>query len=221
MVHLTEGLDYLFRLIGKKPLTEVYIIFRSSLLANKLSSDVAGCEGLSSFSCCQMTPEIEQVLQSVISYSPYTPAYRLYAEAKAMELIALYLAELDRQNQTVSLATASSKYQRQYYAAKNYLDRHFCTPPTIEELSHIVGLNRRQLSEGFKLSFGKTIYQYSQSLRMEKAKFLLRDPQENISSVAEQLGYHYQSNFTKAFLRYVGVRPKEFFNIQKANHLKE
>ena len=212
MAHLTKGADYTFRLASENLLTEISVIFRISSLTQKLNLDA---KLLTTFSHFPMTSEMELVLQALFAYNSSSPTYHLFTEAKAMELIALYVAGLIDQTQSASLTSASPRALQQYTAAKQYLDRHFCNPPTIETLSRIVGLNRRQLNEGFKATFGSTIYQYTQSLRMEKAKALFRSQQTNISWVANRLGYRYQSNFSKAFQRYVGMGPKEYVNLQK------
>ena len=46
--------------------------------------------------------------------------------------------------------------------------------------------------------------------RIAKAKHMLKQPDLNIGSIAQRLGYTYTSNFERAFKRWTGISPGEY-----------
>jgi AraC-like DNA-binding protein len=66
------------------------------------------------------------------------------------------------------------------------------------------------LSRYFKDQTGQTVSQYIQTLRMEKAKELLRAGAESLQEVVERIGYGSVSGFIRKFKETEGVTPGEF-----------
>lgn len=83
------------------------------------------------------------------------------------------------------------------------------SPLTIKELSRKVAMNECYLKKGFKALTGKTIHQYTQELRIAKAKELLNEKGLSVSDVANELGYSSISHFSTAFKRATGTKPCE------------
>lgn len=94
--------------------------------------------------------------------------------------------------------------------ARSILSEHFASPPSIVELSRMVGLNRKKLTEGFKRMFGDTVGGYSLELRMRHGYDLLKLREHSVTEVALACGYEHASNFTLAFRRRFGVSPTQF-----------
>jgi AraC family transcriptional activator of pyochelin receptor len=82
--------------------------------------------------------------------------------------------------------------------------REFCNPPTIEQLSSRVGINRNDLTKGFKNAYGLTPYAYLQSVRMEHAQRLLPDNTISVSEVARRVGYEGYASLSRAYREYFG-----------------
>jgi AraC family transcriptional regulator len=60
------------------------------------------------------------------------------------------------------------------------------------------------------LATGRTPYELLISLRMERARDLLRDPRLQVTDVAFAVGYKTPSSFAAAFHKLVGVTPSAF-----------
>jgi AraC-like DNA-binding protein len=60
---------------------------------------------------------------------------------------------------------------------------------TIPILSNLVGTNQCYLKKGFKEVTGKTIFEFIQENRMEKAKYLLQNSDKTIGEIALLTGY--------------------------------
>lgn len=82
-------------------------------------------------------------------------------------------------------------------------------PFTIRELSRKVAMNECYLKKGFKALTGKTIHEYQQDLRIQKAKEMLKVQGTTVTDVALALGYSSISHFSTAFKRVTGIKPCE------------
>lgn len=93
--------------------------------------------------------------------------------------------------------------------AQLVIRQHLDNPFTIKELSRKVAMNECYLKKGFKALTGKTIHQYTQDLRIAKAKELLSKDGLSVSDVANSLGYSSISHFSTAFKKATGTKPCE------------
>lgn len=106
---------------------------------------------------------------------------------------------------------AISNFEHQaLLSAKDLLTKQYLSPPTIQELSRMVALNEYSLKKGFKLLFGKTIFDFVRCLRMDNARHLLEDSSMSIGQVASMVGYTNASHFARAFRSEYGINPKDF-----------
>lgn len=134
---------------------------------------------------------------------------KVHAESKALELLILSVQAIidaeegvDRPEYGVTQRDVARIEQ-----ARDLLDENYIEPPTIGALARMVGVNESKLMHLFKHLFGQTIFDYTQALRMEKAKKLLETTELSITEVAFEVGYEYSSNFTTAFRRHFGITP--------------
>lgn len=96
--------------------------------------------------------------------------------------------------------------------AKNILDQQVDQTFTIRELSRKVAINECYLKKGFKALVGKTVHDYQQDMRMNKAKELLRQQGLSVTEVANTLGFSSISHFSTAFKRVTGMKPCELLS---------
>ena len=91
-----------------------------------------------------------------------------------------------------------------------YIGTHYGEKITLEETAKIVYLSAPYLSRIFKEETGSTFNDYVTTVRIEKAKQLIRQGDLRLSDIALMVGYEDQSYFTKVFRRVVGCSPSEF-----------
>jgi len=205
---------------------EVDIYFRQSVLANKMpghSSHLNQCLAAQSGDHrlgvlnVAMVPAIEKTVRELLQFDLGSPVYLLYAQAKALELIAGFIAHsaVDTAGHNGSgHPLTQPKNRQQLYFLKDYLDSHYQESHTLNDLCRLVAFNRRKLTEQFKAVFGMTVHQYLQTVRIDNAKAMLRQG-DSVSAVAHQVGYAYQSNFAKVFRQQVGLSPKDFGKLSR------
>lgn len=133
------------------------------------------------------------------------PLRGIYMQLKATEIICEIVAQVNALH--MPRTTGFHKKPLAIAAAADIYRREVANPPTIEQLATRVGLNRNDLTKGFRDLFGKTPRAYGNMLRMEQAQNLLNCGELSISEVARQVGYDAYSGFARAFHSHFGRRP--------------
>lgn len=88
---------------------------------------------------------------------------------------------------------------------------------SVDELSQLTQVNRRQLLRKFYSAIGLSPKQLSRTIRLQAAlKMLLNDQFSNLAELAYENEYYDQAHFIKEFKEFTGSTPKEFYG----NHLK-
>jgi AraC-like DNA-binding protein len=93
---------------------------------------------------------------------------------------------------------------------KKYIDQHFLDPASLETLSKRFGINEFKLKHGFKVLFDTSPMRYLQYKRLEFSLFLLRETDQTIKKIADEIGYSHAANFTIAFTKTFGNSPVHY-----------
>ena len=96
------------------------------------------------------------------------------------------------------------------YTIKDYLHTNFQEAISIKWISKNFGINDYKVKVGFKLLFNSPVISFLTDVRLKKAKQLLMEPKETISSISEQVGYSHANNFSIAFKRKYQLTPLEY-----------
>lgn len=94
--------------------------------------------------------------------------------------------------------------------AKQYIQKHFSEPITLEEVSSNVGLSTTYFSVLFKKTEGEGFAKYLINVRMQQAKILLRETNLPVSEICRRVGYHDSKHFTHLFEKATGVKPSTY-----------
>ena len=81
---------------------------------------------------------------------------------------------------------------------------------TREELSRAMMLNHSYLTRMLKSATGKSFYEYINSLRMQYAEELLRDPNFPLDAIPLEVGYKHRSTYYRVFAEKFGCTPTEY-----------
>lgn len=94
------------------------------------------------------------------------------------------------------------------YLIKSYIHRHYGNPMlSTKEISEYASLSASYACTIFKNETGQTLNQYLTEYRLNKARELLSDPRNTVSSVSTMVGYNDSNYFSKAFKKYTGISP--------------
>lgn len=102
----------------------------------------------------------------------------------------------------------------------DFIHENYSEPISTAALAKLFYLSEGYLCHIFKEATGKTIINYLNELRAEKAAVLLEKTDENVLVVAEKCGFENVTYFNRIFKRYSGLTPMEYrnrkrFEIQK------
>ena len=93
---------------------------------------------------------------------------------------------------------------------KGYIKSHFTNDISLNDIAEHVHLSPAYVSQLFKQETGENISTYITTLRIEKAKMLLRDPQEKLYDVSLLIGFSSSAYFTRLFKKHTGMTPSEY-----------
>jgi AraC-like DNA-binding protein len=136
------------------------------------------------------------------------PNDSLFLEAKALELVALQINQLELLTGKRPQEEATDRSAEKISCACDILAEEMANPPKALELAHRVGLNHKQLVQGFKKVFGVSPFEYLRIIRLEKARDLIASHDCNITEAAFNVGYSSLSHFCRSFREEFGINPK-------------
>ena len=96
------------------------------------------------------------------------------------------------------------------YKIKEHLQSHLDTAPNIGNLAIEVGMSEPKLRKLFRQIFGKGVFEYYQSLRMQLAAQLIKEERLSVSEVGYKLGFTNLSHFSRVFEEHIGMKPKKW-----------
>ena len=97
-------------------------------------------------------------------------------------------------------------------AVCDYLAAHFDEPVSLDVLRELAGLSKYHLLRAFTKETGITPYSYLETLRIDRAKLLLKQG-ETPANVAQETGFSDQSHFSNTFKRLIGLTPGQYRRI--------
>lgn len=129
----------------------------------------------------------------------------LMMEASALELLNMHMFQLF--DQTPRPNGLSKEDIQKLQVAKKVLESCMADPPSLLNLSKMVGLNDYKLKMGFKACFGMTVFEYLRHMRLDHAMKLLQSQKANVTEAAMIVGYSNVSAFSEQFFRRYGMKP--------------
>lgn len=156
-----------------------------------------------------MGVETYQILKNIAAINMNDDMGRFLVRTKAQELLYHLFHKLSKREDALQ-KTLNNVDAERLFAVRDTMLSDLSSPPLIPTLASTVGMSETKLKTLFKQTFGDTIYNYYQKLRMEEAAFLLKQAGYSVSEVGYQLGFTNLSHFSRLFHRYYGSTPKKY-----------
>lgn len=127
------------------------------------------------------------------------------------EALAAMTAKLKREERGEEEAesTAGSFIVRR---AMEFMKEHFAEKLTLQDVADHCYVSSWHLSKLLNRDSDKSFYDILNSLRIEKAKEMLADPQCRIGDISEAVGYVDTAHFSRVFKRVEGISANEYRN---------
>ncbi len=152
-----------------------------------------------------MTPDMQNAVQKILT-TQYTGGMRLmFLKSQVNELLAHFFAFIAT-NKGGGLSDADKD---KIFQAKEIIENNISKPPSLNELSKLIGLNSTKLKKNFKEIFGVPVFKFLQEERLNKAYTLLSSSDISVQETAWFVGYESLSSFSNAFQQKFGARPNE------------
>lgn len=155
----------------------------------------------------ELDATMHSVLKEIQQCSEECPIKCIFIESKILSLVHLIFESLQIQKDIYN-AEIGLSYEdiQKLRAAKVYIVENINKSYTLIDLAHQVGLNDFKLKKGFRQLFGSTVFTYRHTMRMEKAKDMLRSGFQ-VNQVSDAIGYKHPHHFSTAFKEYFKVLP--------------
>jgi AraC-like DNA-binding protein len=93
--------------------------------------------------------------------------------------------------------------------AKLFIDDHFASPIDLDNISEEAHFSKFHFIRLFKKIYGSSPHQYLTTVRIEKARQLLR-LNTSVTETCFSVGFHSISSFTALFKKYSGISPSHY-----------
>ncbi|MES2881146.1 MAG: helix-turn-helix domain-containing protein [Bacteroidota bacterium] len=120
-----------------------------------------------------------------------------------------FMIDIDRKSQTPFIIFQGQKEHDdeeikdvQLYIEKNYVEKI-----TVDQLSNIFAIGRRNFERRFKKATANTVNEYIQRVKVEAAKMTLEKSRENVNDAMYKAGYSDRKAFRSTFKKFTGLSP--------------
>ncbi len=91
-----------------------------------------------------------------------------------------------------------------------FMITHLHQGVTLKELSEFLGYSEKYCSDFFILHMGEPFTVYLKGLRLQTAKLLLKNSTQNMTKIAQAVGFQDQFSFSHFFKKAAGLSPRQF-----------
>lgn len=102
--------------------------------------------------------------------------------------------------------------------ACNYVVDHIDEKIRLTEISDVLGISKNYFCSLFKQETGENFLNFVTKLKMQRAKYLLKEKNLRIYEVSNLLGYVDTTYFTQLFKKYCDMTPKEYKKAECENY---
>ena len=106
---------------------------------------------------------------------------------------------------------------RDLQSVKEFIDRHYARPLTVDRLAARCGLSPFHFIRTFRAAFGATPHQYVRDRRLERAKELLVTTGIPVTEICSQIGFQSLGSFSTLFRRVTGETPADYRASRRKN----
>lgn len=91
---------------------------------------------------------------------------------------------------------------------KTFLEQHYTEPISLDLVAKKFYLSKEIILKLFKQKYACGVYEYVLKLRMERARYLVENTDNQVLQIAGEVGFNDSNYFSKAFKKYFGCSPK-------------
>lgn len=154
-----------------------------------------------------LNPDIDKLLIELCHIQDKNEAEHLRFNSLILQVIALSIESAKPTNCCISSNDCPISPMKPLLEAQRILKDNLVNPPSLGQLSKMIGINEFYLKKRFKENFGTTVFGYLAELRMEKASELLKEQGKSVAETSMMVGYKNPQHFSTAFKKKFGYKP--------------
>ena len=108
------------------------------------------------------------------------------------------------------MTRAVEELNRRMLRARDAIDRAYSQPLDIAALASVASVSEAHFIRTFRNTFGETPHRYLQRRRVERAMFLLRETDRQITDICLDVGFASLGTFSRTFRDIVGLNPTDY-----------
>lgn len=151
-----------------------------------------------------MSQEMRNAISKILNCTYQGAARLMFIKSQSIELLSHFFAQVSSPAPPAKISDIDKIHE-----AQEIINNNLVAPPSLNELSKMIGLNSNKLKKNFKALFGVPVFKYLQNERLRVAYELLNTSNSSIQEVAWDVGYDSVSSFSNAFKNKYGVRPSK------------
>lgn len=157
------------------------------------------------------TPRVTELVRQMVLPTGFVPElHGLYLESRTIEIVAETLTSMMRSDETPTNGGLLSRRDVVCIRrAKEFIAANLAAPLTVEIISRGAGISPSGLQRLFRISEGRSVFDYVRHLRLERAFEALRARDIGIQEASILAGYTSPNNFATAFRKAFGMTPRE------------
>lgn len=130
-----------------------------------------------------------------------------------MSLIYMLLSDLEKAGENIDDAAQASINKKDEQLIKEcikYINNHYSDELNLSQLAERAGVSYHYFSKLFKKISGYNFKEYLTFVRINKAKFLLKNTQVPITDISHSCGFSEHKHLIAVFRKYYAMTPTEF-----------
>ena len=108
------------------------------------------------------------------------------------------------------MSRVTEESNRRLLRARDAMDRTYAEPLDVAALARIADTSEAHFIRTFRATFGETPHRYLQRRRVERAMYLLRATDSDVTDVCFDVGFSSLGTFSRTFRDIVGTSPSSF-----------
>lgn len=127
----------------------------------------------------------------------------------AIECSKMFQVDMDRQSQSPFIIFQGQKDHEDepVKQAQDFIEQNYQEKITVDSLSNLLALSRRNLERRFKKATDNTVVEYIQRVKIEAAKKYFETSSRNVNEVMFDVGYNDTKAFRTVFKKITGLSP--------------
>ena len=132
----------------------------------------------------------------------------------AIHCAKIFQIDMDRHSQSPFIIFEGQKDHEdpEIRQAQAYIEDNYQEKISVDELSSMLALSRRNLERRFKKATTNTVVEYIQRVKIEAVKKLLETGRKTVNELMYEVGYNDPKSFRSLFKKYTGLSPVAYRN---------